>query len=322
MIDAKDVSVGQGVKSPSPFLPDSNEQFAWDSTSLGWLKECPRKYQYQMIEGWRSKHESIHLPFGIWYHKGLEDYDKKRAAGLTPATALNEIVHEALIATWNVNGVPGPWVSDHPSKTRETLIRSLIWYVLEFGENDAAKTVTLSNGLPAVELSFRLEMPFNATPDQPYIICGHLDRVAEYAGGIYVMDRKTTTTTISPSYYKQYEPDNQMSLYTFAGKVIYQIPISGVVIDAAQIAVGFTRFARGFTGRTPAQTEEWLQDCKHWFALAKHFAAQNHWPMNDKSCHKYNGCAFRDVCSKSPEVRNRFLETTFMRKPWNPLEVR
>ncbi len=326
------------TESLSPFLPNTSIQFAWDSTSLGWLKTCPRLYQYSMIEGWRSRGQSVHLDFGSFYHSALELYDRHRALGADHATALYEAVKYCLEVTWVVGeiidgnldvsvGKPMDW--GHNLKTRETLVRSVIWYLEEFGENDAAHTVILKNGKPAVELSFRLEMDWGprtqshpAFIGQPYILSGHLDRVVEFNGGIYVMDRKTSSTTIGSYYFDGYNPDNQMSLYTFASKVIYQTPVRGVIIDAAQIAVGFTRFSRGFTFRTEAQTEEWLENTRYWLRLAEQFAKSGFWPMNDKSCHQYGGCAFRKVCSKSPEVRQKFLESDFTKRHWNPLEAR
>jgi len=159
-------------------------------------------------------------------------------------------------------------------------------------------------------------------PAQPYVLSGHLDRLVNFNDGTYVMDRKTSSTTIGSYYFDQYNPDNQMSLYTLAAKVIYQTPVKGIIIDAAQIAVGFTRFSRGFTFRTDAQINEWLDDTKHWFSIAESFAEADFWPMNDKSCSIYGGCAFRKVCSKSPEVRQKFLETDFTKKEWNPLVAR
>lgn len=325
----------------SPFLPGTKIQFAWDSTSLGWLKECPRKYQYSMIEQWRSRGNSVHLDFGLWYHDALESYDKWVAEGLSHEDALNETVRKCLELTWikEVDQDTGEvirdeaWDAGHPAKTRETLVRSVIWYLEQFGDSDAAKTVILANGKPAVELSFKLEMdfgPYQQRHDldvgfvhnhkyQPYVLCGHLDRVVEFTGGYYVMDRKTSTSTISSSYFDQYEPDNQMDIYSFAAKVIYQTPVRGVIIDAVQIAVGFSRFSRGFTFRTEAQVEESINDMKVWFALAEQYAIAGHWPQNTKSCHHYGGCIFRRVCSKSPEIRHKFLETDFVKKEWNPL---
>jgi len=300
-------------------------QWAWDSTSLGWLKECPRKYYYSMVIGWRPKTETVNLKFGQLYHKGLEFYDKARADGSSHDDALIDAVWFLLKSTWEPatpDKVAGPWVSDHNAKTRETLVRSVIWYIDQFGKDDPAKTVILASGKPAVELSFQLNLDFGVSLEQPYVLCGHLDRVVEYSSGTYVMDRKTSGSTLSPSYFDQYDPDNQMSLYTLASKVIYSTPVKGVIIDAAQIAVGFTRFSRGFTYRTDAQIDEWLQDLKWWMTHQRHLAEANRWPMNDKSCHKYQGCHFRKVCSKSPEVRDIFLHSDFEKKPWNPLVPR
>lgn len=362
------------TEAPSPFLPGTQIQIAWDSTSLGWLKTCPRLYQYSMIEGWRSRGQSVHLDFGQFYHHALELYDRHRATGQDHNEALYEAVKYCLEVTWvyttcpncigagriddspescghcqgaGCTGEPMDW--GHNLKTRETLVRSVIWYLEEFGENDAARTVVLANGKPAVELSFRLEMDWGPEAGtvyapvyesaenerishsraglelqskQPYILSGHLDRVVEFSDGIYVMDRKTSSTTIGSYFFDGFAPDNQMSLYTFASKVIYQTPVRGVIIDAAQIAVGFTRFSRGFTFRTETQTEEWLDNTKVWLAQAEQYAVAGFWPMQDKACHMYGGCAFRKVCSKSPEVRQKFLESDFVKRHWNPLEAR
>lgn len=315
----------------SPFLPGTNIQFAWDSTSLGWLKTCPRLYYYSMIESWRSRGNSVHLDFGIWYHHALEMYDRIRSQGGEHEDAVREVVNWLMHITWirDIDPETGspvdgkPWESGHNLKTRETLVRSVIWYLEQF-KDDTCETVQLKNGKPAVELSFRIEMDFGpkATVNQPYVLSGHLDRVVQFQGAYYVMDRKTSSTTIGSYYFDQYDPDNQMSLYSMAARVIYNTPVRGVIIDAAQIAVGFSRFSRGFTFRTEAQIEEWLKDTKHWLDLAEHYATVGHWPMNDKACHHYGGCVFRGVCSKSPEVRQRFLESDFVKKVWNPLEPR
>lgn len=348
----------------SPFLPETNVQFSWDSTSLGWLKTCPRLYFYQMIEGWRAKGTGVHLKFGQLYHSALEGYDKYRVGQyldppdggspepLNHEDALRRVVQDTLIATWEYNNPTekeiygegadkkidvvskGPWISDHPAKNRETLIRSVIWYLDNF-KDDPAATLILANGKPAVELSFRMELDWGPDQDgkryiagdtefnrQPYILSGHLDRVVEFGGQKYVMDRKTTGSSPSSHYFDGFAPDNQMSIYTLAARVQFSTPVAGVIIDAAQIAIGFTRFQRGFTYRTEAQLEEFLTDARYWFAQAEGFAEAGYWPMNDKACGMYGGCTFRKICSKSPEVRERFLESDFERKPWNPLSNR
>ena len=310
--------------SLSPFIAGTSIQWAWDSTSLGLLKECPRKYYYTMVEGWKPKENGVHLFFGTVFHSGLEEYDKAKALGASHEDAIDAALTHVLAATW-INGQP--WASDpeaedfNPNKNRYTLVRSVLWYLFEY-ENDGAHTVILANGKPAVELSFRFETDYVGPDNQPFMLSGHLDRLVEFAGDTFVMDRKTTKSTISSYYFRQYSPDNQMSLYTLAGKVIYNIPVSGVIIDAAQIAVGFTSYARGITMRSNAQLEEWLDSTYEWFATAQRYAERGVWPMNEKSCSNYGECPFRKVCCNDPGVRQSFLETYFEKRRWNPLQVR
>ena len=141
------------------------------------------------------------------------------------------------------------------------------------------------------------------------------------------MDQKTTGTTLGDRYFDQYEPNNQMTLYTLAGQVILDAPVKGVIIDAAQILLEKpNRFARGFTYRTRDQLDEWLLDLRFWLNIAESFAESDYWPLNDTSCDKFGGCKFRGICSKSPEVRDQFLRADFNQlEPdarWNPLRSR
>jgi hypothetical protein len=305
---------------------ESGVQFAFDSTSLKLAETCLRKYQYKMLLGWQPERKSVHLLFGGWYASALESYYKYVADGMSQDEALIEVVSEALTETWvfdaDENGDPiagtgVPWQSDHNTKTRENLIRTIVWYIDQFGEDDSCKTVILSNGQPAVEHSFRLDA------DDGIVLCGHLDRLVEYGGKVYIQDQKTTQSTITSRYFDGYNPDSQMSLYTFAGKSIFGLPVKGVMIDGAQIAVGFTRFERGFSFRTDDQLNEWYEHSMYYIEKARQATRDNHFPLNPSSCGQYGGCEFRHICSKAPSIREQFLKGDFVRgKRWDPLEVR
>lgn len=306
------------MSAPSPFFEGTKLQFVWDSTSLGWFKTCPRLYQYQMIEGWRPRGSNLHFIFGAAYHKALEDYDKARALGADHEEGVRAAVQTALHETW-IDGAP--WASDDPNKNRQTLVRSVVWYLDQF-RDDPARTVILANGKPAVELSFKFETKVGSPFGDNYMISGHLDRVVEFQGAMYVMDRKTTKSTLSSYYFEKYHVDNQMTLYTLAGQVVWQLPVKGVIIDGVQVAVGFTKFQRGMTYRTGPQLEEWQYDFTQWLALAEAYADMDYWPLNDTACDKYGGCPFRRICGRDPAVRQHLLETDFERRHWNPLEER
>jgi hypothetical protein len=315
---------------------ENGVQVAWDSTSLNLAQTCLRKYQYVMMEGWQPRDKSVHLLFGGWFASAVELFHKRRAEKVSYEDALAEVTQTAMAWTWEYQLPDGqwvfeeqvpkdiqvlapgrPWTPDYPgAKNRETLIRTIIWY-LEHYKDDPLETMVLQDGKPAVELSFQ----FNLTDDLVY--CGHIDRLVNYNGEVYVQDQKTTGTTLSPRFFEAFNPDVQMSGYTFAGQIIFNAPVKGVVIDAAQIAVGFTRFERGFTFRTQPQLEEWRANAIYHIETAQAAARANFFPMNTASCGNYGSCQFRAVCGRHPQVREQFLKADFVRGPsWDPLTPR
>ena len=325
--------------STSPFLPDTFIQFAWDSTCLGMIKTCPRLYQYTMIDGYVGKGESIHLRFGQEYHQALQDYDIARAEGIDHEDAIHSSISELVRRThdWSVDETvkPGKY------KNRQTLVSLVVDY-LDHYVDDPAETYIKSDGKPAVELSFRFELDwgpeaknhagtdFTTGKDlwhQPYLLCGHMDRVVSFNDQLFVMDHKTTITTPSQYYFDQYEPHNQMTLYTIAGQVVLNAPVKGVIVRAAQILLDKeNRFVSGFTLRTADQLDEWMNDLRLHLERAEEYATRGYWPMNDTACDKFGGCKFRGVCSKSPSVREIYLKSDFEQLPreeiWSPLRSR
>lgn len=308
--------------APSPFLPNTHIQYAIDSTSLGLMKTCPRLYQYIMIDGWTAATDNIHLRFGIEFHQAVQDYEKERAANIPHDDALHDVIRALLERIFDWDPDPNEAKTSEKNKSKPNLVRSVIWYLEKF-KDDPARTHILANGNPAVELSFRFELDFGPTDSSPYLLCGHLDRVVNFNDALFVMDYKTTTTTPSDYFFDRFQPDNQMSLYTFAGTLVLQTPIRGVIINAVQVGMDFSRFVRGTTYRTKDQLDEWLLDLRIWLQRAAQYAESNYWPMNDTACDKYGGCRFREICQKSPQVREKFLSANFVRgEKWNPLKVR
>lgn len=326
-------------------------QTAWDSTSIGVAKKCARKYQLSIIEGWQPKADSHHLRYGILYHRAGEVYDHAIASGQDHEAALrtalwdlakgcqDEVevkVPEDQIAEvgdmvvlrkqwWNPSQHLSEDKAKSNTKTIPNLFRTVVWYLEQFGPNDVAKTIILDNGKPAVEVSFRFDAGFEVL-GHPIMLSGHFDKLAEFHGEPYVFDKKTTAGTIdgksSRQYFAQYSPNNQMTIYTIASRVALSVPAKGVIIDAAQIAQGFSRFERGFANRTNAQLEEWMDDFRSLVTMFAAYARQDYWPMNDTACSDYGGCAFRDICNRDPSVRRAFLQSNFTKRYWDPLEVR
>lgn len=297
-------------------------QLAIDSTSLGEAKTCPKRYFYAIVCGYQPRGESAHLTFGLLMHSAREIYSHSRLDGMSHDDALDATLDWALKATWNKELKRG-WISDEPTKTRVTLIRTIIWYFDLFGADDPLATVTLANNKPAVELSFRFDSGLKANTGEMITFCGHMDRlVISPDGDPYVSDMKTTKQTISASWFQKWSPNNQFSLYSLAGKVVYNVETKGLIVDGIQVAVGFSRFQRGLVPRKKDQIEEWYVDATYWIGQMNYWAQEQFWPQNDKSCDLYGGCPFRPVCARPKGARRQWLELDYKKRVWDPLQRR
>jgi len=109
------------------------------------------------------------------------------------------------------------------------------------------------------------------------------------------------------------------STYAFGGKIVYSVPIQGLIVDAAQVAVGFTRFERRPIARHQSQLDEWHRDLGFWLTTAQLHAKAQYWPQNDKSCFL---CHFKGICGRPPAGREAWLSKEFVRRTWDPLVAR
>lgn len=297
----------------TPFCSDGVVQRVWDSTSMGWYAFCPRSYYYKMIEGYQTKHTAITLLFGIAYHEGLGVYYKAKADGKTHEEA-------QLLMTKHAFSQSHPWAvldSEDATRCKKTLTRCLIWYTEKF-VNDPYPITRLGDK-PAIELSFRFELPFLTPDSDHYMWAGHLDTVRDGPDGLILHDYKTTSKTINSDTIKNYSPDFQMSGYLLSGAIIFGKRITRMIVDICQTAVGFARFHRGFVSRTDAQLQEFVTNLHHWILRAEADARLGFWPMNTQNCWR---CPFREVCSQDPNVRHSYLKEDFIIRRWNPAENR
>jgi hypothetical protein len=302
------------VSSP---IFQGTSQLVWNSTSLDALKQCSRKYQLAILQGWSTGAENIDITFGLAYHKAVEVYHFAKAKGATHQQATIVAIRQAMVMTWP--DILIGYDTRTRAKSRPNLVRSIVWYLEQFGEADPIETLILSNGDPAVEVTFAIELDIPSPSGDNYKLAGHLDRIGTYMGDGYFTDLKTTGAALGEYYFENFSPHNQMSLYSFAGKVHTDIPLKGGIIDAVQVQVGGSRYQRGFVLRTPAQLDEWYEDLKYWLAVAELNVSRNYWPMNDTACRM---CNFKRICAMDPKVRPTFLASNFSKRIINPLEIR
>jgi hypothetical protein len=286
---------------------------ALDSTGYKNSISCPRRYDYEMNQGYRRRSDA--LEFGTWYHSGTAVIDQARVEGVSKDEAARRALRHILDGPPALSGLEN-------RRTLYTLARTLVWYT-DWGYDDNVVPVEFEPGIAATELSFRLPLPFNTPDGDPYLLCGHLDGVVTFGSGLWVRERKTTTSTLGGYYWNRFSPDPQVSIYHLAARLLFpDLKFRGVLIEACQTGVTFCRYGRHPVSRTRAQAEEFLRDLERWTRINEDFAREDYWPMNTSACQMYGGCIFRSVCSADPGQRARILDADFIKQFWNPLEER
>lgn len=292
-------------------------QFAWDNTSIGLFKTCPRKYYFTIIQGYVPKIMAPPLAFGIHLHTLLQTWHCLIDSNVDK--------HTALIRITRLAGLLGETLPlGDNARTKETLVRAIVWYLDQFWE-DKAVSIKLPSGKPAVEYHFKL--PFMSYEKDIVYLCGHIDRMVTWQGSAYVCDYKTTKYTLDSNFFNKFKPSTQMPLYTTAchliAETLQDLPAAnGVIIDGIQLGVNFCRYARNVVNYSLEEINEYIEGLKYWIAKARLACKSNTFPANEESCDKYGGCHFREICSKPPARREMFLNGKFVKRIWDPLKQR
>jgi hypothetical protein len=80
-------------------------QVAWDATSLSSLQKCARRYEYEIIQGWRQP-GAVDLEFGGMFAEEVETYKKARLNGDDKHAATLKALRLVLNRSWIVETSP------------------------------------------------------------------------------------------------------------------------------------------------------------------------------------------------------------------------
>ena len=225
------------------------------------------------------------------------------------------------------------WVPDDPRKNRITLLRMIAWYYLEKIERggDAVEPYVFPDGSVGAELhfliplgvftDFRLGPGYTPKPREEFWIAGYFDNLVVFGPENFILERKTTKSTLSRNYIAGFSPSQQIDTYDLAGTILFpDLDIKGVMLEAAQVMVGGARFTRQPLHRNEDLREEWHKELtEDWLPLAEHYARQGRWPKARRNCWL---CDFKGVCSKPPGSRERALKADFYQEFWDPTKER
>lgn len=165
----------------------------------------------------------------------------------------------------------------------------------------------------------------------PIIYAGSCDMIAEFAGGVYGFDEKTTSS-LGASWAKQWEMRAQFTGYVW-GMRQNGIPAQGVIIRGVSILKTKYDTLQCVTGRSDYEVERWhrqtLRDIKRAIAMWEDYQGGDSLDVDavnlasafdynlDHACAEYGGCAFVPVCKSSdPET---WLPMYFTPRVWDPI---
>lgn len=277
------------------------------------FRACPRKFFLEYCQHWRPASPNVHLHAGGAYASALEQSRKAYYEQGMEKDKAEAVGMEVLMKEYGDFECP-PSIK----KSLDRMMGALEFYYYEYPfDRDLAIPMKMANGKRAVEFTFAYPLPFkHPETGEPLIYCGRSDMIVEFAGGIYILDDKTTSQ-LGTSWSKQWTNRSQFSGYCYVAREM-GIPVQGVIVRGLSILSSRYETQQVITPRTPFMLDLWynqlLKDIQRMLDSYK----ENYYDYNlDHTCGEYGGCNFMNVCSSpTPE---EWLQIYFQKKVWNPL---
>lgn len=284
-----------------------------DSTMLGAFRSCPQKMNRTYVQHWKPKSDSVHLIAGGAFAKGIEVARKEfYENGKSQDDAIAAGLHALLVAY-------GDFETPPDSAKSATRMAGALEFYFENYPLDGASAVPIAfpSGKLAIEFSFAepLDVMHPVTGD-PILYTGRADMIAEFCGGIYSVDEKTTSS-LGASWGKQWEMRSQFTGYGWAAKRA-GINVQGTLVRGVSILKTKYDHLQHVTYRSQYEEDRWLDQVHRDIKRAIQSWKDGHWDYNlDHACGEYGGCSMVSICKSSdPEP---WLEMYFERRVWDPL---
>lgn len=285
-----------------------------DSTMRAAFRSCPQKMFRMYVEHWKPQGDSVHLVAGAAFARGTEVTRRAFYEEGMPTEDAVAMGLKALLEAYGDFECPA-----ESAKNPDRMAGALEFYFDNWKlETDHAQPYLLPSGKRAIEFSFAepIGVAHPETGD-PILYCGRSDMVADFAGGIYVVDEKTTSS-LGASWVNQWELRSQFSGYCWAARR-NQIPVDGVLVRGISILKTKYDKAEVPTNRTAWEIDRWEQQMHRDIQAMIRCWEEGYWDYAlDEACTQYGGCALRQVCkSQDPES---WLPMYFEKRKWDPLK--
>ena len=291
-----------------------------DSSIRETFFSCPHKAFRMYFQHWKANRESINLVAGAAFAKGLEV--------ARTAFFVNNISHDDSVAL-GVQALLGHfqeiYISTGESYTEELknpdrMAQALEFYLTNYPlGGDGLEPAIMPNEKLGIEFSFVEELPVNhPVTGKPILFAGRADMVANYAGGLYLVDEKTTKS-LGPTWPAQWDMRGQFSGYVWACRK-QNLKVEGVIVRGVSILKTKFDHLPALTIRSPHETDLWfnqfVRDIKRMLVMWEE--GYFDYALGE-ACTTYGGCMFKDVCRAPEDHKDSILEASFTKRVWDPL---
>ena len=292
-----------------------------DSSKLNDFLDCPRKFYYSHIKGWKRDAENHHLRFGTAWHRGGEVlFNKGNDAWEEAYAAFCDSYSEYLEIGGEIDEAMAP-------KNSIGAYQAYIGYASRYAKDEFE--IIRHKGKPLVEV-------YGSVPiDKQLSLFYRIDGIVrnKQTGKIWAMERKTTSNGFRPQWAMQWSLAIQISAYYHVlFSTFPEEEVGGVMIDAVSFSKKTIDFLRLPIQRTIETLEAWRTDVSYWgksirsnLNLLKKemiLEAPSHmtsFPKNPQSCTKYFGCTYHDLCCAwSNPLDKDYLPAGFQVSFWDP----
>lgn len=281
-----------------------------DSTMLAAYKSCPQSFKLGYQDHWKPQGESIHLIAGGAFAKGIEMGRKAfYIDGLSQADAEAEAL-AALITKY------GDAETD-TAKTLDRMCGALEFYYENYPLSTDVARVARLGPTYAAEFSFGTPLDVvHPVTGEPLIFAGKADAVVDYAGGLYVMDEKTTTQ-LGSSWAKQWDLRSQFTAYAWAlSHLGYKA--AGAIIRGVSILKTKYETQEAIVPQPQWKIDRWERELYRTINLMLADYASGDWGYNlGSACNEYGSCPYKMTCMASDP--KPWLETYYEKREWHPL---
>lgn len=299
-----------GALHPTPVFP------ALISSSLRQtFNACHQKFFNETVLGLLPiEGTNVHLAAGAAYAAALEGYRSEFYGGSKDYdTAVAEGLYRLVKAY-------GPDAADGETKTLERTIAAFVEYLYRYPPGTEHITPSIGVNGPRVEFSFTFDtgVPHPVSGD-PILYCGTFDQLADYNGGLFIFDDKTTGR-MGALWKKQWDLRSQFTGYV-VGAQLSGMEVIGAIVRGMCILKTMMKTEECITYRPQWMIDRWKRRLVWDVQRMVQCWKDNYWPHigeENGQCTNYGVCAYHTLCTaQNPQ---NYIPVFFKESRWDPLE--